>query len=57
MEQPETQNPVQSAPESLDRRASELLIIPKPIPKKNISSGEDAFTWEPLFKELDYGTI
>lgn len=57
MEQQETQSPVQYAAESLDKQESNLLILQhkiKPIPKKNISSGEDAFVWEPLFKDMMY---
>jgi hypothetical protein len=51
MEPQDSQNPVQFAPESLDKLPSSLSITP---PKKNISSGEDAFVWQPLFKELEY---
>lgn len=50
MEHQETQNPVQYVAESSDKLESSLSIIPK----KNISSGEDAFVWEPLFKDMMY---
>ena len=53
MEHSETQNPAQSVQELLDK----LRLNSSTIPKKNISSGEDAFVWEPLFKELEYGTV
>lgn len=53
MEHSETQNPVQSVQELLDK----LRLNSSTTPKKNISSGEDAFVWEPLFKELEYGTV
>ena len=58
MEQLETQNLAQSVAESSDKQELNLSTTPElRQPKKNISSGEDAFIWQPLFKELEYDCL
>ncbi len=52
MDQQETQNHVPFVQELLDKLESNLSTTHKPIPKKNISSGEDAF-----LDEEQYGTV
>lgn len=43
MEQQDLQNPAQSVQESSDKQELRLSTTPKRQPRKNISSGEDAF--------------
>jgi len=50
MDKPETQSPVPFVQELLDKLASNSSTTPEP--KKNISSGEDAFIDEEVYGDV-----